>query len=127
MALREPSTWKDVGRYGSVGLELVLSVLIGFFGGRWIDEKVDAGGWVTVVGVVFGTYAGFRALYKTAKSMERRAEKETKDRPWEVPRTDPTLLDEVAPETKPDQRGGSDEREDEDREHRDRGKDPEKR
>ncbi len=68
--------WKAYGRYGSVGIELVASIVIGVFGGRWLDDRFAGGrGWVTILGLVVGVYAGFRQVFRAAKQMERDAER----------------------------------------------------
>ena len=70
------SDLKGLGDYGTVGLDLVLSVLVGFFGGRWLDGKVGANGWLTVIGLLLGTIAGFRGLYRAAVKMRKETEAE---------------------------------------------------
>jgi F0F1-type ATP synthase assembly protein I len=70
------SDLKGLGDYGTVGLELVLSILVGFLGGRWLDGKLGTNGWLTVIGFVFGTVAGFRALYRAAVKMRKETEAE---------------------------------------------------
>jgi ATP synthase protein I len=65
-----------LGDYGTVGLELVLSILLGFFGGRWLDGKLGTNGWLTVIGFLFGTAAGFRSLYRAAVRMRKETEAE---------------------------------------------------
>ena len=67
--------WKGVGSYGTVGLEVVLSVVVGLFGGSWLDKRLDTGPWLTIVGGVYGVAAAARALYRAA----RRATKEAED------------------------------------------------
>jgi F0F1-type ATP synthase assembly protein I len=66
--------YRGLGGYGTVGLELVLSILFGFFAGRWIDQKTGAGGWVTLLGFGLGLVAGFRSVYRAAVRMRREAE-----------------------------------------------------
>jgi F0F1-type ATP synthase assembly protein I len=68
------SDLKGLGDYGTVGLDLVLSILLGFFGGRWLDEKLGTHGWLTVIGFVLGTIAGFRSLYRAAVKMRKETE-----------------------------------------------------
>src|SRR5262245_46263217 len=70
------SDLKGLGDYGTVGLELVLSILFGFFGGRWLDGKLGTNGWLAVIGFVLGTIAGFRALYRAAVKMRKETEAE---------------------------------------------------
>jgi len=78
MSTKRP--WKAYGRYGSVGIELVLSILIGVFVGKWIDEKyAGARGWVTIAGLVVGVYAGFRQVFRAAKQIQREAEQFERD------------------------------------------------
>jgi F0F1-type ATP synthase assembly protein I len=67
--------WKGFGSYGTVGLEVVLSVLVGFFGGYWLDGKLDTRPWLTLLGFAYGVAAAARALYRAA----RRATKEAED------------------------------------------------
>ncbi|HEX6277978.1 MAG TPA: AtpZ/AtpI family protein [Polyangiaceae bacterium] len=67
--------WKGAGSYGMVGLEVVLSVLVGFFGGYWLDGKLDTRPWLTLIGFAYGVAAAARALYRAA----RRATKEAED------------------------------------------------
>jgi F0F1-type ATP synthase assembly protein I len=64
--------WKQFGRYGSVGIELVLSMMLGYYAGHWLDVRYahDAG-YVTGVGMVVGIYAGFRQLYRVTKQAAR--------------------------------------------------------
>ena len=67
--------WKGAGSYGMVGLEVILSVLLGFFGGYWLDGKLDTRPWLTLIGFAYGVAAAARALYRAA----RRATKEAED------------------------------------------------
>jgi F0F1-type ATP synthase assembly protein I len=71
------SSWKATYRYGNIGLELVLSIVVGFLLGRWLDRRFfGAHGYGTVVGTMVGVYTGFRALYKLARQAQREAEEE---------------------------------------------------
>ena len=65
--------WKSVGRYGTVGIELVLSILIGLFGGQYLDVRFGTK-WIWLAGFGLGIYAGFRGLFKTAAKMSRDVE-----------------------------------------------------
>ena len=68
--------YQGLGRYGTVGLELCLSILFGFAAGRWLDGKLHTNGWLTVIGFGFGVAAGFRALWDAAVRMRRETEAE---------------------------------------------------
>jgi hypothetical protein len=71
MSLISPSGWKSLGRYGSIGFELVASIVIGFFVGRWLDNRFGWHGVGTIGGVLLGVYTGFRTLFRRAKEAER--------------------------------------------------------
>jgi ATP synthase protein I len=66
--------WKGFGRYGTVGLEFALSVLVGLWLGHWLDGKFATGGWLTFIGAAYGVAAGVRALYRAAQRATREAE-----------------------------------------------------
>ena len=54
-------------RYGAVGIELVVSIFIGYFGGTWLDGKLGTAPILQWVGLGLGLLAGFRSLYLLAK------------------------------------------------------------
>jgi ATP synthase protein I len=67
---------KDLGVYGTVGLEFGLSVLVGLFLGQWLDRKLHTGPWGTLAGMGFGTAAGVRSLLRTAGKARKELEEE---------------------------------------------------
>ncbi len=74
------SAWKAYGRYSTVGLELVLSMVLGWALGHWLDGKFfGAHGYATATGSIVGVYAGFRALWKAAKMMRLEADREDEE------------------------------------------------
>lgn len=74
------SAWKGMGRYGTVGFDLLLSMAIGFYGGRYLDTHYFGGkGWGTIIGAVLGIAAGFRNLFRAAKMMERETAREDRE------------------------------------------------
>ena len=76
---------KAFGRYGSLGFELLGSIAIGYYGGRWLDGKFGTS-WIAFVGFLVGCYAGFRALWKAAQRMQKDVENdealERGEDPW---------------------------------------------
>ena len=67
---------KDLGAYGTVGLEFGLSVLVGLFLGQWLDRKLNTTPWATLAGMGFGTAAGIRTLWRTAEKARKDLEDE---------------------------------------------------
>jgi ATP synthase protein I len=76
------SSW----RLASVGIEFAVSVLIGLLGGRWVDGKLGTEPWLMIVGLLLGVAAGFRGLYRTARSATREADKTPPAKPPDPPR-----------------------------------------
>jgi hypothetical protein len=68
--------WREMGRYGGVGLELVLTILILGGIGHWLDTRYwGHSGWGAGVGFVLGVAVAFRNLVRTAKGMQRDIER----------------------------------------------------
>ena len=61
--------YKAVGSWGTLGLEIVLSILIGYFGGHWLDGRAGTDPWLSIVGFFFGCAAAGKAIHRTWKEM----------------------------------------------------------
>lgn len=66
--------WKALGNYGTLGLEIALSVAVGLLGGQWLDGKLHTGGILTWVGFAYGLAAAGRAIYRAMRKSNREAE-----------------------------------------------------
>jgi ATP synthase protein I len=66
--------WKALGNFGTLGLEIALSVVVGLFGGQWLDKKLHTGGVLTWVGFAYGLAAAGRAIYRAVRKSNRDAE-----------------------------------------------------
>jgi F0F1-type ATP synthase assembly protein I len=74
--------WKAAGRYGAVGIELVLAVVVTAAIGQWLDRRYwGSHGWGLMAGVLLGFAAGLRNLMRSAQSMQRDIEREEADNP----------------------------------------------
>lgn len=60
-----------LGRAGTVGIEMVVSTAVGYFGGRWLDGELGTAPWLQWVGLGLGLAAGFRALYRVARQTRK--------------------------------------------------------
>ena len=54
----------DQLRLSSIGLTLAISVAIGALGGWWLDDYLGTEPWLTVLGLVLGSAAGFYELIR---------------------------------------------------------------
>ena len=70
------SSWKRIGSYSTVGLELALSILVGLLGGQWLDRKLGTGPWLSIIGFGFGVAAGARTVWQALKRANREAEEQ---------------------------------------------------
>jgi len=59
-----------LGSVGNVGIELAVSICVGYFGGGWLDDKLGTEPWLRWVGLGFGIAAGFRSLYRLARKYQ---------------------------------------------------------
>ena len=67
--------WKSIGTYGTVGLELAISILVGLAGGRWIDQRLHTEPWFSITGFAFGTAAGVRFVWRALQRANREADR----------------------------------------------------
>jgi ATP synthase protein I len=78
--------WREYGRYGTVGIELIVSMALGYYGGRYFDARVGGGGWLTFLGFLFGVAVGFRSIFAAARHMQRDVERQERrargEDPW---------------------------------------------
>jgi Putative F0F1-ATPase subunit Ca2+/Mg2+ transporter len=71
------STYRNIGRYGTAGLEVVVGIVGGFFIGRALDTLwFGAHGYGTAAFVLLGVAAGFRNLFRSAKHMQQDLDRE---------------------------------------------------
>jgi F0F1-type ATP synthase assembly protein I len=68
--------WKTFGRYGTVGLEFALSILLPLFLGRWLDQKLGTGYWLTLIFAGLGLAAGTRTILRALGEANRQAERQ---------------------------------------------------
>lgn len=68
--------WNELGRYGGVGIDLVLAILILGAAGHWLDGRYGSHDdrWM-MVGGLLGVAVGIRNLVLTARRMQRDIEK----------------------------------------------------
>lgn len=77
-AVEAPSEgfYRRIGEYTSLAFVFPISMLVGFFGGRWIGGFLGGPGIGSGIGLVLGTGAAFLSLYHSLRRLERQAEAE---------------------------------------------------
>jgi F0F1-type ATP synthase assembly protein I len=54
----------SISSYLDLGLRLMLSLLIGVVGGRWVDDKLGTSPLFLLLGLFIGIAAGFLTVYR---------------------------------------------------------------
>ena len=102
--------WKELGRYGGVGLDLVLAILILGGIGHWLDQRYwPRHDWGMTSGFVLGVAVGVRNLVRAAARMQGDIERAEASDPeasrWVVDESwvykDDTSLPQGSPESNP--------------------------
>jgi len=72
---KKPSKYKQafdqISRYGTIGLELGISVAIGIVIGFYLDKWLDTSPWLTIFMMLCGTISGFMRIYRALKEIEK--------------------------------------------------------
>lgn len=71
--------YKGMGGFGTLGLEIILSVALGAFAGNWADNRLSTSPWLTLLGVAFGVAAAVRAIQRALRMMNREAAREERE------------------------------------------------
>jgi len=64
MPKRSKSPLAHAGSIGKVASGLVLPILVGFFLGNYLDERLGSSPWMTLLLLMLGIAAGFGWLYR---------------------------------------------------------------
>ncbi len=65
-----------LGFASKIGTQMVVSVLIGAYGGHFLDGYLGSDPWLLVLGLIFGGAAGFLSMYRTFQELEDNNDKE---------------------------------------------------
>jgi F0F1-type ATP synthase assembly protein I len=73
--------WKQYGRniktgfsFSTVGIEMALSVGLGYLLGGWFDGWLDTSPWGMLAFVLLGSAAGFYNLFRSTKKLRAQAD-----------------------------------------------------
>jgi hypothetical protein len=85
-------SFRNLGRYGTVGFDILLSGGIGLFIGTKLEARYGSGrGYYTLFGVGVGFVTGFYSLYKASIALRRDADREVRESKGEIPYADEYL------------------------------------
>ena len=79
-------------RFAAVGIELGVSMLVGLFGGQWLDAKFDTAPWFLIAGLILGAGASLKRLWRLPQEMQRATQPPVNQEhhPPTKPKTEPT-------------------------------------
>jgi F0F1-type ATP synthase assembly protein I len=61
---------RQFARFATAGFELAASIVVGFFGGGYLDERLSTAPALAYAGLALGIVAGFWNLFKLARSSQ---------------------------------------------------------
>jgi len=62
--------------FSSMGLELGLSVVVGFLIGSWLDQWLETKPWFLIVFGLSGIFAGYRSIFRLVKRIQSESKQE---------------------------------------------------
>jgi F0F1-type ATP synthase assembly protein I len=77
---RDRRSSNAAAKYGGLGLQFALSIILFLYAGRWLDRKLDTEPWFLILGVFTGASAAFYSMYRTLMADQRREEEEQRAR-----------------------------------------------
>jgi ATP synthase protein I len=78
--------YKAIGSFGTLGLEIVLSILFGAYAGYWLDNRFGTKPWLMALGFFFGLGAAGKAVQRSLKQMQKVTEQEEREKGNPAPR-----------------------------------------
>ncbi|SFA42231.1 Putative F0F1-ATPase subunit Ca2+/Mg2+ transporter [Parageobacillus thermantarcticus] len=67
MGKNERYPFRAIGLMSAIVSQLAGSVLIGIFGGRWLDRRLDSEPLFLIIGLLLGLTAGISAMLRTIR------------------------------------------------------------
>ena len=67
-------TFRVVGPFFTLGIQLAAAVALMFFIGRWLDERWGTAPWMMLTGTALGAIAGFYNFIKTSVDIGKKEE-----------------------------------------------------
>ena len=82
---RDRRSANAAAKYGGLGLQFALSIILFLYAGRWLDRKLDSEPWFLILGVFTGAGAAFYSMYRTLMADQRREDEERAARKAKTP------------------------------------------
>lgn len=80
MAQHSGRTWThSFGPYLTMGIQLALAVVVFFFVGRWLDEKLGTAPWLMLAGLLVGIAGGLIKFLRLAVALGKEANRDAEE------------------------------------------------
>jgi ATP synthase protein I len=63
--------WRVAAQTGAVGIEIALCLVIGYFGGGWLDGRFHSTPWLKWIGFGAGIGAAVKALVRVTRNYKK--------------------------------------------------------
>lgn len=59
---QNPGPWRAFSIFGSIGIQLAILIVAGFYGGRWLDSVMGTSPVFLIVGILCGVAVGIMSM-----------------------------------------------------------------
>jgi F0F1-type ATP synthase assembly protein I len=73
------SHYKGLGDHGTLGIQIVLCIAFGAWGGHWLDGKLHTAPVLMILGFCFGLGAAGKSVHESWKQMQKEALREERE------------------------------------------------
>ena len=77
---RDRRSSNAAAKYGGLGIQFALAIILFLYAGRWLDRRLDTEPWFLILGVFTGAGAAFYSMYRTLMADQRREDEERRRR-----------------------------------------------
>jgi F0F1-type ATP synthase assembly protein I len=68
------------GEFAGLGLQFVIALLGGLYGGQWLDRRIGTGPWLSIIGMFLGAGLAFFSMYQKLMAAQAREDAARKAR-----------------------------------------------
>ena len=69
--------YENLGLITQIGMIMIIPIFAGLFGGKWLDDQLNTGNILLLVGIILGVIIAFLNLYRyTMKDIKKRSDRD---------------------------------------------------